>query len=168
MYCPRHAWKWLSGQSHHHKWLAPWKIWSVEEPVTLLVGTKPRTSHCRSPEGVRHGKRKCLAIFNKRKRKEHQSDQRRNLFLMTNSHLQQTRVCCNKSKLVVTKPLLQQNYVCCDKSFLTTKICLCLSQQNICHDNSDTCGSSHQWQKICMLCFVIINSVPFNLLCVFN
>ena len=43
--------KWLRGKSHHHKWLVPRKIWSVEEPVTLLMGTKTRTSHCWSPEG---------------------------------------------------------------------------------------------------------------------
>ena len=39
-----------SGQSNPHKWLASQKIWSVEELETLAAGTKPRTSHNRSPE----------------------------------------------------------------------------------------------------------------------
>ena len=34
------------------------KLWSVEELETLPAGTKPRTSHHRSPGGERRGKRK--------------------------------------------------------------------------------------------------------------
>ena len=44
-------------QSNHHRWLASQKISSVEELETLPAGTKPRTSHHRSPEerGVERG-----------------------------------------------------------------------------------------------------------------
>ena len=166
MYCPRHAWKWLSRQSHHHKWLAPWKIWSVEEPVTLLVGTKPRTSHCRSRAGVRHGKSAWWSLTKGRERSINQTS-------VETYFCWQTRIC-NKHMFTATKVSLLRQNLCCDKiMFVATNVlsqqkCLCLSQQNICHDNNDTCGSSHQWQKICMLCFVIINSVSFNLLCVLN
>ena len=59
--------KWPSrhtgGQSNHHKWLASRKIWSVEELETLPAGTKPSTSHYRSPGRERRGKRKCWNIF---------------------------------------------------------------------------------------------------------
>ena len=40
------------------KWLASRKIWCIEELETLHAGTKPRTSHHRSPGGERRWKRK--------------------------------------------------------------------------------------------------------------
>ena len=45
-------------QSNPHKWLDSRKIRSVEELETLPAGTKPRTSHHRSPGEERRGKRK--------------------------------------------------------------------------------------------------------------
>ena len=54
------------GQSNPHKWLAFRKIWSVEKLETLPAGTKPRTSHHRSPGGERRGK-----IFLERTRESH-------------------------------------------------------------------------------------------------
>ena len=76
----RGKWKWPSrytgGQSNPHKWLASRKIWSVEELETLPAGTKPRTSHHRSPGGERRGKRKRYTIFLKRRSDGHrQSDE---------------------------------------------------------------------------------------------
>ena len=56
------------GQSNHHKWLVSRKIWSVEKLEILLAGTKPRTSHHRSPGGDRHWKRKRQTIFLERTR----------------------------------------------------------------------------------------------------
>ena len=57
--CP-HEEKWLSkwscGQSSHHMWFVSQRIWYVEELGTLLVCTKPRTSHHRSAGGERHGR----------------------------------------------------------------------------------------------------------------
>ena len=41
-----------------HKWLASRKTWNVEELESLPAGTKPRTSHHRSPGGERRGKTK--------------------------------------------------------------------------------------------------------------
>ena len=56
--------KWPSrqtvGQSNLYKWLPSRKIWSVEELETLPSGTKPRTSHHRSPGGERRGKKEVL------------------------------------------------------------------------------------------------------------
>ena len=46
------------GKSNPHKWLASGKIWSADEAETLPAGTKPRTSHHRSPGGERRWKRK--------------------------------------------------------------------------------------------------------------
>ena len=48
---------------NHHMWLASRKIWSVEELETLPAGTKPRTSHHRSPGGERREKSKRWTIF---------------------------------------------------------------------------------------------------------
>ena len=42
-----------------NKWLASRKIWSVEKLETLPAGTKPRTSHHRSPAGERRWMVKC-------------------------------------------------------------------------------------------------------------
>ena len=52
------------------KWIASWKVRSVEETKTLPVGTKPRTSHHRSPGGKRCRKRKCQMIFLERMREK--------------------------------------------------------------------------------------------------
>ena len=43
----------------------------LREHETLAAGTKPRTSHHRSPGGERRGKRKRFTIFFKRKREGH-------------------------------------------------------------------------------------------------
>ena len=85
----------------------------------------------------------------------------RDMFIL----LRQTRVCRDKSMLVITKLLLQQICVCRNKSFVATKILChdkhnfvlasillsqektfvatktCLSRQNA------TCGSSRQWYQ---------------------
>ena len=47
------------GHSNPRKWLASGKILNVEKLETLPAGTKPRTSHHRSPGGERRGNRKC-------------------------------------------------------------------------------------------------------------
>ena len=53
--------KWQSrqtvGHNNHHRRVASRKILSVEELETLPAGTKPRTSHHRSPGGEREGRR---------------------------------------------------------------------------------------------------------------
>ena len=64
------------GQSSRHKWLASRKILSVEELETLPAGSKPRTSHCRSPGGERRGGKKRQTIFLERTREDYrQSDE---------------------------------------------------------------------------------------------
>ena len=61
----------LAGKINHHKLLASWKLWSVEELETLSLSTKPMTSHHWSSGGERHGKRKRLTIFVERTREGH-------------------------------------------------------------------------------------------------
>ena len=71
----------IGRQSNPHKWLASWKICSAEELETLPVGTKPRTSHHRSPGGEGCGKKKHETIFLERTRKgHHQSGEHWNHF----------------------------------------------------------------------------------------
>ena len=63
------------------KWLASRKIWSAEKLETLPAGTKPRTSHIRSPGGERRGKRKRETIFLERTTDDHrQWDEHWNCF----------------------------------------------------------------------------------------
>ena len=61
----------LAGKISPHKWLASWKLWSVEELETLSASTKPMTPHHRSSGGERHGKRKRSTIFLEKTRKGH-------------------------------------------------------------------------------------------------
>ena len=69
------------GQSNPHKRLASRKILSVEELETLPAGTKPRTSHYRSPGGERRGKRKRSTIFLERTKNGHrQANEQWNCF----------------------------------------------------------------------------------------
>ena len=75
MYCPGHSGvegndraDRLAGHSNPHKWLASGKILSVEKLEILPAGTKPRTSHHRSPGEERRGKRKRQTIFLERTR----------------------------------------------------------------------------------------------------
>ena len=62
--------KQVDGHNSQHKCFVSWKTWSVEELETLLVGTKPRPPHHRSP-GERHRKRKCLTTFLERMGQSH-------------------------------------------------------------------------------------------------
>ena len=83
MYCSGHAGvkgtdraDRLAGKATLHKWLASRKISSVDKLQTLPAGTKPMTSHRRSPGGERRGKRKRSTIFLERPREGHrQSDE---------------------------------------------------------------------------------------------
>ena len=61
--------KWPSrqtgGQSTPNKWVASWKIWTVERSLRhyLQAKKKPRASSHQSPGGERHEMKKCTMIF---------------------------------------------------------------------------------------------------------
>ena len=63
----------------------------------------------------------------------------RKSFVATNIILSWHMFCCDKHTFVMAKDVL-----CCDKHvFVGTNTCL--SQQKVCRDKNDTCGSSCQW-----------------------
>ena len=69
------------GKRNHHKWLASQNIGSVEVLETLPAGTKPRTSHHRSPGREKRRKRKRSMIFLEMTREGHRhSDEHWNRF----------------------------------------------------------------------------------------